>query len=228
MIKLPLRSWRCVDADLVRGQLSFGPNHSMRLFNPPVKKGFFAKQPPAYVKTDRTQQHGLILRAFTQEEFRYHFVSKMVTALTPMGPQLVSTLADLTARAIADGYPVRDRALLADANRLLASNSAAGIRVFADAISPSPQDGPQDPVYAFYCFMLGSKPLDWYVDTLGGVEVEGETDLHSDYTVFRSAEMLQRIVLAHHYRVPVQSTWAQSMLVALRQDGDLSVYHTFK
>lgn len=227
MINLPLRSWRCVDADLVRGQLSFGPNHTMRIFNPPVRKGFFVKQSPAYVKADRVQQHGLILRAFTQEEFREHFINKMVTALEPMGPQLRRTLAPLLTRALDSGYPVNDRAALKDAADLMHGGAVCALRVFADAIIPVPHDYAQDPVVALYDFLLEGRPDDWYADMLGGIAVVGSTELPDNYMLYRSEEMLQRIVLAHHYRVPLQSSWAQQMLVALRKDGDLCAYPNF-
>lgn len=217
MINLNLRCWQRVEANLVRGQLSFGPNHKMRIFTPPRKK-LFAKPEDVFVRVDRTTQYGLFLRAFTAAEFRTHFVSKVADALRPLGGQAVSTLAEIVER----------NPHFATSRTALRTWAPDAFKLFAsDLLDYAAHGACVEPAYALYALMLADKPADWYATVLGGIEVVGSTELPDDYAVYRSSEMLQRIVLAHHYRVPLQSSWAQQMLVALRKDGDLCSYHTF-
>lgn len=218
MINLKLRCWQRVEANLVRGQLSFGPDHKMRIFNPPRKKGLFSKPEDVYVRADRTQQYGLFLRAFTTEEFRTHFITKVCDALRPLSGQLISTLAEVVDRN--PHFNVSRSAL-----RTFAPDA---LELFAaDLLKYASHSACVEPAYALYALMLADKPADWYVPVLGGVQVSGDVNLPDAYTHYRSGEMLQRVVLAHHYRVPLQSMWAQTMLAALRKDGNLEQYHLF-
>lgn len=217
MINLTLRCWQRVEANLVRGQLSFGPNHKMRIFNPP-RKGLFSKSEDVFVRADRTAQYGIFLRAFTATEFHTHFIDKVVTALHPLGGQLIATLGGVVARN--PHFKV--------SHELLTMRSSHALEAFAIDLLGSAVHGPcVEPAYALHALMLASQPADWYVPTLGGVTVQGATELPDDYTHYHSDEMLQRVVLAHHYRVPLQSMWAQAMLADLRKDSNLEQYHLF-
>lgn len=218
MINLSLRCWQRVEANLVRGQLSFGPNHTMRIFNPPRKK-LFAKPEDVFVRVDRTAQYGIFLRAFTAAEFRTHFVSKVADALRPFGGQAVSTLAEIVER----------NPHFATSRTALRTWAPDAFKLFAsDLLDYAVHGACVEPAYALYALMLADKPADWYATVLGGVTVEGSPALPNDYTHYHSDEMLQRVVLAHHYRVPLQSMWAQTMLIALRKDNNLEQYHLFK
>lgn len=218
MINLSLRCWQRVEANLVRGQLSFGPNHKMRIFTPPRKK-LFAKPEDVFVRVDRTAQYGLFLRAFTAAEFRAHFVSKVVEALRPLGGQAIATLSEVVAR----------NPHFSKSRTVLQFNAPLALETFASDLLDFALHGPcVDPSYAMYALMLEDKPADWYATTLGGVTVEGPTALPDAYTHYHSDEIIQRVVLAHHYRVPLQSMWAQTMLIALRKDNNLDQYHLFK
>lgn len=218
MINLKLRCWQRVEANDVRGQLTFGPDHKMRIFNPPRKKGFFSKPEDVFVRADRTPQYGLFLRAFTATEFRNHFAGKVADALRPLGRQVIATLTDIVER----------NPHFAKSRTLLRYNAPNELEAFAcDLLDATAHGECVEPAYALYALLLADKPADWYVESLGGVPVEGLPDLPNGYTLYHCDEMLQRVVLAHHYRVPLQSMWAQTMLAALRTEGNLEQYHLF-
>lgn len=218
MINLNLRCWQRVEANLVRGQLSFGPNHKMRIFNPPRKK-LFAKPEEVFVRVDRTAQYGLFLRAFTADEFRAHFISKVVEALRPLGGQVIATLSEVVAR----------HQYFTNSRNVLQFNAPLALETFAsDLLNFALLRPVVDPAYAMYVLLLEQQPADWYATSLGGVAVEGSTSMPDAYTHYHSDEIIQRVVLAHHYRVPLQSMWAQTMLIALRKDNNLDQYHLFK
>lgn len=219
MIDLTLRSWRRVDANLINGQLCYGPSRQLRLFNLPRKRKLFAKPEFAYVKADRIQNQGLVLRALTVEEFEEHFLDKIYKALEPLAGQLRATLKDVT----------RGRPEFAHSHDRLKANTADCLYHFAeDLLRACTDDGCADPASAMYRFLLATRPADWYAKELNGVFVTGDYMLPDDYTSYSSSEMIQRIVIAHHYRVPLHSNWAQLMLAQLHKDGNYNQYHKFK
>lgn len=220
MINITLRSWQKVDAALVRGQLSYGPNHQLRIFNLTTGLGIFSKA-DAFVKADRIPQQGLILRAFTALEFREHFINKIESGLAPMGEALTKTLSQV----------LRHNPRYEVARKSMDPKAEGYLRAFAADLFTAEAYGNNehlDPAASLYALLLGDKTEDWYVTELGGVEVSGDPAMPADYPMYRSAEMIPRIVIAHHYRVPLQSPSVQRMLAYLRTDNVLDQYNLFQ
>lgn len=187
--KLPLRTWVKVGSRnlLGCGIVAYSPDKSLSLIRPTFKE--ILANSPLYLRLDTTARSGNVLRAYTEDEYFKYWTDKFVQSFEQMAePDVLSTIYNAQEIAV-NSYKIR----------------CGTLYEVAEDLYKQAQKEVKSPAQMFFDFMLSNTRVTYRDPNPNIPYTEDDYVLPPDHSSYRTATLVQRILLAYQYGLPVNS-----------------------